>query len=139
MAISISHQFVSAIPDARAEVAAGELVPSTWNAAHALSGATAGSVLFVGAGSVLAQDNANFFWDDTNFNLKIGGAYHINTKIAVYVVPNGSGDNWFEGDAGNTSVTGYSNFGTGPNALSALTSGVQNSAIGVDALRLCTT
>lgn len=29
-------------------------------------GGTTGSVLFVGAGPVLAQDNANFFWDHTN-------------------------------------------------------------------------
>src|SRR5574343_32950 len=37
-----------------------------------VTGGTAGSVLFVGAGSVLAQDNANFFWDDTNNRLGIG-------------------------------------------------------------------
>ncbi|MEY4745172.1 MAG: hypothetical protein RL272_1117, partial [Candidatus Parcubacteria bacterium] len=30
---------------------------------------TAGSILFVNAGPVLAQDNANFFWDDTNNRL----------------------------------------------------------------------
>lgn len=35
-------------------------------------GPTAGSVLFVGAGGVLQQDNANFFWDDTNNFLGIG-------------------------------------------------------------------
>lgn len=33
-----------------------------------------GSVLFVGAGAVLAQDNANLFWDDTNNRLGIGTA-----------------------------------------------------------------
>ena len=32
---------------------------------------TTGSVLFVGAASALAQDNANFFWDDTNNRLGI--------------------------------------------------------------------
>lgn len=37
-------------------------------------GGTPGSVLFVGAGSLLAQDNANFFWDDTNNFLGIGNA-----------------------------------------------------------------
>ncbi|HYE22022.1 MAG TPA: hypothetical protein VD998_00350, partial [Verrucomicrobiae bacterium] len=31
-----------------------------------LSGGTSGSVLFVGTGPVLAQDNTNFFWDDSN-------------------------------------------------------------------------
>jgi len=34
---------------------------------------TAGSVLFVNAGPVLAQDNTNFYWDDTNNRLSIGG------------------------------------------------------------------
>lgn len=39
-----------------------------------VTGGTTGSVLFVGAASVLAQDNANFFWDDTNNRLGIGTA-----------------------------------------------------------------
>lgn len=34
-----------------------------------ITGGTTGSVLFVGPGGTLAQDNANFFWDDTlNFS-----------------------------------------------------------------------
>lgn len=33
---------------------------------------TAGSVLFVDTGPVLAQDNSNFFWDNTNKRLGIG-------------------------------------------------------------------
>lgn len=33
---------------------------------------TTGSVLFVGAASALSQDNANFFWDDTNNQLLLG-------------------------------------------------------------------
>jgi hypothetical protein len=39
-----------------------------------ITGATEGSVLFAGAAGVLAQDNANFFWDDTNDRLGIGTA-----------------------------------------------------------------
>jgi hypothetical protein len=36
---------------------------------------TAGSVIFAGAGgTALAQDNANFFWDDTNNRLGLGDA-----------------------------------------------------------------
>lgn len=34
-----------------------------------VTGGTQGSVLFIGAASVLAQDNANFFWDDSNNRL----------------------------------------------------------------------
>lgn len=39
-----------------------------------VSGGTTGSVLFVGASSALAQNNANFFWDDTSKRLGIGTA-----------------------------------------------------------------
>lgn len=38
----------------------------------AITGATAGSVLFAGVSGVLQQDNANFFWDNTNNRLGIG-------------------------------------------------------------------
>lgn len=38
-----------------------------------LSGST-GSILFIGPGPVLSQDNANLFWDDTNNRLGIGTA-----------------------------------------------------------------
>jgi len=37
-----------------------------------ITSATEGSVLFAGASGVLAQDNANFFWDDTNNRLGLG-------------------------------------------------------------------
>ncbi len=42
---------------------------------------TPGSALFVGAGPVLAQDNANFFWDATNHRLGLGNtspAYRLD-------------------------------------------------------------
>lgn len=37
-----------------------------------IPGGTAGSVLFLGLGATLAQDNANFFYDDTNNYLGLG-------------------------------------------------------------------
>lgn len=37
-----------------------------------ISGGTDGSVLFVGTGSVLAEDNPHFFWDQNNLRLAIG-------------------------------------------------------------------
>ncbi len=39
-----------------------------------ITSATAGSVLFAGTSGVLAQNNANFFWDNTNSRLGIGTA-----------------------------------------------------------------
>ena len=44
----------------------------TFSAAPLFSTMTAGSVLFAGAAGLLSQDNANFFWDDTNNRLGIG-------------------------------------------------------------------
>lgn len=38
----------------------------------AVTSGTTGSILFVGAGPVLAQDNATLFWDNTNKRLGIG-------------------------------------------------------------------
>jgi len=40
----------------------------------ALSNMTEGSVLFAGSGGVLAQDNTNYYWDDTNDVLILGSA-----------------------------------------------------------------
>jgi len=37
-----------------------------------LLGVTLGSVLFVGAGGVITEDNANFFWDNANNRLGLG-------------------------------------------------------------------
>lgn len=45
----------------------------------AVTGGTTGSALFVGPGPVLAQDNANYFWDDTNNRLGIGTAAPKNS------------------------------------------------------------
>jgi hypothetical protein len=108
----------------------------------AVGGGTPGSVLFIDGTSNLAQDNANFYWDDVNYDLKLGhtGAsvitgLYLNNIAAIYKVPNASGNNWFEGGAGNTTLTGYSNFGTGDLSLSSVTSGYQNVALGATALQ----
>jgi len=45
---------------------------------------TAGSVLFVNTGPVLAQDNTKFFWDDSNLGLALGiGALTNNETLHV--------------------------------------------------------
>ncbi len=62
-----------------------------------ITSATTGSVLFAGAAGVLQQDNANFFWDDTNNRLGIGTA----SPIAPLHV---GGSNNF----GSVSLFGYS-------------------------------
>lgn len=54
-----------------------------------ITSATEGSVLFAGASGVLAQDNANFFWDNTNNRLGLGTtspteALDVNGNIHLY-------------------------------------------------------
>ncbi len=98
-----------------------------------VTGGTAGSVLFITGGS-LAQDNANFFWDDSLFNLHVGGSYFLGSHQALFVVPNGSGNNWFDCEAGNTTVTGHSNVAAGQQCMANVTSGNSNLGIGTSAM-----
>jgi len=48
-----------------------------------ITSATAGSVLFAGASGVLAQDNANFFFDDTNNRLGLGTTAPVHVLHTV--------------------------------------------------------
>lgn len=54
---------------------------------------TLGSVVFVGANGVYTQDNANFFWDDTNNRLRIADGGDIVHKDLVYPKQTVSGTN----------------------------------------------
>jgi hypothetical protein len=101
---------------------------------------TSGSILYVDSGSNLAQQNANLFFDDANNALKIGvgHTYNIGTFRGLYQVPNASGDNWFEGDAGNPSTTGYNNFGTGSGCMTYITTGFGNTGMGSNCMSIIT-
>ncbi len=55
---------------------------------NTVTSGTTGSVLFVGAASALAQDNANFFWDDTNNQLLTGLGSASNPSRAFVGDPN---------------------------------------------------
>jgi hypothetical protein len=121
-----SHPYKAAAPRASAPVMGiGDPVAS----------GVAGSILFIDNNESLAQDNSNFFWDDFNKYLKIGsvgtqGTYYLNGLRSLYEVSNVSGNNWFEGNSGNISTTGYGNFATGDGALQSLTTGYSNCAMG---------
>ena len=106
-------------------------------AIRAITGGTSGRVLFAGVGSVL-DDDSTFTWNDTLKDLAIGGAYYVNAARALYVVPHVSGNNWFEGSAGNSTLSGYGNFGTGDLALSLVTSGYNNVAVGYRSMQKAT-
>lgn len=106
----------------------------------AVTGGSDKAVLFIHPAAILDQDVSNFSFDDAKFVLNIGNSsattssYNLNTVRAIFTIPNASGNNWFEGNSGNTTLTGSGNFGTGDNALSALTSGADNVAVGSNAL-----
>lgn len=81
-----------------------------------ITSGTAGSVLFIASGPVLGEDNANFFWDDSNNRLGIGTASpsakldvrgasdtvqlrvreHSTQTLVPFVVENSAGSNIFE-------------------------------------------
>lgn len=48
-----------------------------------ITSSTVGSVLFVGTSSVLAQDNTNFFWDNTNKRLSLGGSTTPSSRLQL--------------------------------------------------------
>jgi hypothetical protein len=118
----------------------------------AVTGGTPGSVLFVGTGPVLAQDNAKFNWNDSSGILLAGSELNllvnsVSTPAAycIYQPTASGGNNWFFGEAGNLTVTGGGNVGIGGasqfrnQALNVLSSGSSNTAIGAGALSKATT
>lgn len=50
-----------------------------------IPGGTVGSVLFVGSNGLLAQDNTNFYWDDTNDRLGIGSLFGSSPQATLEV------------------------------------------------------
>jgi hypothetical protein len=93
-----------------------------------------------GTSPLILYDNAGTVGEMSHFANMSGnpnvtsGAYYAGGRPALYMVPNISNNNWFEGDAGNFTVTGNANFATGERALSSLTTGANNTAMGVNAL-----
>ena len=69
---------------------------------------TQGSILFAGASGIVAQDNANLFWDDTNNILVLGttGAIHGSTSTTR-----------FAGDRDDDSVLELTAHGAGKNGI----------------------
>jgi hypothetical protein len=73
----------------------------TFSTAPTLSTITSGSTLFAGAGGLVSQDNANFFYDDTNNRLGVGTATPSTTlsvnsnainTTAIQTIANSVGD-----------------------------------------------
>jgi len=128
-----------------------------------ITSATAGSVLFAGTSGVLAQKNANFFWDNTNNRLGIGttapatglqvnGQITINTTgiagQSAFISTNkpaiSNGNNIFIGNggsaltaAGSTQAAGLT--GVGFQCLQNNTTGESATAVGFQSMTSNTT
>lgn len=104
------------------------------------TGGTAGSILFVDASGNLGQDNGQLFWDDTNNELDLNGAFFAQQDTTLFNVRLGSGagaaittgaNNTLIGiDAGKLIAGGGLNTIVGEKAGDALTSGSNNTFIG---------
>lgn len=70
-----------------------------------ITSATAGSVLYAGTSGILAQDNAHFFWDETDKRLGIGTT---TPAFALSVHDNTASNSNDVLEVCNTSVDGYS-------------------------------
>lgn len=68
---------------------------------------TTGSVAFVGAAGLMTQDNANFFWDDTNNRLGLG----TNTPSSKLDIHGAGTVALFNGTAANNGYIGFQNAG----------------------------
>lgn len=77
-----------------------------------VTGGTEGSVLFVGPGATLAQDNANLFWNDSTNTLALGGDLTVGDDITV------TDDATIGGDV---AITGTITVGTVPATAGTIT------------------
>lgn len=77
-----------------------------------ITSATAGSVLFAGTSGVLQQDNANFFWDNTNKELGIGTNAPDRT-LQIKRLDSAASTNLYLLNLYRDSVGGAANRGTG--------------------------
>lgn len=115
----------------------------------AVGGGTLNSVLYVGAGGLLAQENANFAYDESTDRLLIGpgGSTLFSTATGNLGFGATAGDSITTGDrnilfgtnAGTAITDGADNVVAGNAALDAGASVLQNVAIGTDALGASTT
>lgn len=128
MTLSITHAVVASDPQDPL-IGADE-----WNDDHTITGTidpvnggtgtatvfTEGSIVFAGASGVYSQDNANFYWDDTNNRLGIG----TNAPSAsVHIINTGASDSFRVDDqAADTSpfvIDASGNVGIGTSAPAA--------------------
>lgn len=77
--------------------------PATFNNTVTFSTMTPGSIFFAGLGGLLSQDNANFFWDDTNNRLGIGTSTPTGSNVLLHINKSSNAGLRITTDAGSNS------------------------------------
>lgn len=99
---------------------------------NTISSATAGSVLFAGAAGVLAQDNANFFFDDAANILGIGTAAPTVASGNGLVINGGAGQARIALKTTASGDASTDGFQIGLNGTAAVIQNRENGAIGIE-------
>jgi len=92
-----------------------------------LSGLTAGSILFVGAGGVISQSNSDLFWDNTNKRLGIGTTapnYKLSVIGSIYASDKLVSSEWYQPGGGQLTIQAQAT--TYPWGATVLTIGTNN-------------
>lgn len=111
---SLTLQYVFATPPGSAYTPAETLQPAcnpgdtnctvldNLGIGSTITSGTEGSVLFAGASGVLAQDNTNFFWDDTNNQLRLGAG---TASLPTYTFAGDTTTGFYSVSAGTIGLT----------------------------------
>lgn len=138
-----ANTYASVTVDTKGRVTAGSTTLAVTLGGTGTSTAfTQGSVVFAGASGVYAQDNANFFWNDSTNRLGIGTASPNNTIQVVNLIDfNNTNETTYIGYQVGLSTTGsgVAGVGVGYQALFSNTNGRDNVAVGHQSLYTNTT
>lgn len=81
MSLSVTHTFVSAVPDDPVSAAAGEVLPSHWNAAHTVTGSVTASP--GGSDTDIQFNNSNVLDGDDDLTWQIGLGLTDSQRAAI--------------------------------------------------------
>ncbi len=102
-----------------------DVLSSNTSIGGTIPGGTMGSVLFLGPGSTLAQDNANFFYDDTNNYLGLGtntpaATLQVDGSVQFNFGADATGDIFYRDSSGDLIQLGIGNEGDVLTVVSSL-------------------
>jgi len=93
-------------PITKALLVEADVLSTNTDIGSTILGGTEGSILFIGPGSTLSQDNDNLFWDDTNNFLGLGtmalplATLHVDGSLKFDLGGDQTGDMYFRNSSG---------------------------------------